>query len=332
MAQSIYRVSTENGLVISGFLDHNLPMNPSLNGLPILGPENGSDAIVVIGIHNRDAEIPPIMEKLKLSGALRVITPIELYDFFGDQLGTRYWLTKRDYYLPFKSAISEAESIWADEASQSLYTSIIQFRIEGDYSLLPRPDLANQYFPPTIPAWKTPLRFIDCGAYDGDTLQNIDKLHIPIEALAAFEPDQANFQRLVKYVQEKQIQNTFLWPCGVYSFATQLKFSSGHGEASVISQDGLITIQCVSLDESVSDFKPTLIKMDIEGAEIEAIHGAQKIIQKIQPGLAISAYHLPSHIWEIPLLIKHMMPDAYKYYLRAHGFNDFDVVLYAVPI
>ncbi len=100
----------------------------------------------------------------------------------------------------------------------------------------------------------------------------------------------------------------------------------------MISADGVITIQCVSLDEVISNFKSTLIKMDIEGAEIDALPGEQKTIQKYVPGLAISVYHLPSHIWEIPLLVKQMMPGAYKYYLRAHGFNDYNIVLYAVPI
>ena len=198
--------------------------------------------------------------------------------------------------------------------------------------MLPQPDLEHQYFPADIPQWKKPLQLVDCGAYDGDTLTNFINADIPIEAVAAFEPDQSNFQKLAKYVQEKEIPNSFLWPCGVYSSSIQLNFSGGQGEASVISEKGSFTIQCISLDEVIPDFQPTLIKMDIEGAEMEALRGAQTIIQKYKPGLAISAYHLPSHIWEIPLWVKQMLPDAYHYYLRAHGYNDFDIVLYAVPI
>ena len=163
-------------------------------------------------------------------------------------------------------------------------------------------------------------------------MRNFIEYNILIETLAAFEPDENNFRKLSKYIQEKEIPNAFLWPCGVYSSSTQLKFASGYDEASVISDEGVATIQCVSLDEAIPNFSPTLIKMDIEGAEMEALHGAESIIRKYKPGLAISVYHTASHIWEIPLFIKRLTPDTYRYYLRAHAYNSFEVILYAIPI
>lgn len=334
MAQSVYRVLTEKGLVVSGFLDHRASVNPFLNGLPILTPENASGAIVVIGIHNRDADVPVIIEGLKISGAERIINPVELYDFFSDELGIRYWLTKKDYYFSFKSLIEEVGSIWADEASQSLYTSILEFRINGDYSVLPQPDLARQYFPLDIPAWKTPLRFVDCGAFDGDTLLNFQKSNIPFEAVSAFEPDERNFGRLARFVHanEGYFRSANLWPCGVSSSIRQLSFDTGHGEASAVSFGGSSTVQCVSLDEAIPNFMPNLIKMDIEGAELDALLGARNLIRKSHTGLAISIYHRPEHLWQIPLLIEDLAMGHYQYYLRVHGFNDFDLVLYCIPI
>lgn len=333
MAQSVYRVLTENGLMISGFLNHRLPGNPFLNGLPILGPENASEAIVVIGIHNRDAEIPPILERLKSLGAARIITPIDLYDFYGEALGIRYWLTKRDFYFSFMSVIEDVDSMWADEESQSLYAALLEFRITGDYSLLPQPDLRHQYFPLDIPAWKTPLRFVDCGAFDGDTLLNFQKSNIPLEAVSAFEPDENNFRKLAQYVNAEKgyFPTVNLWPCGVYSSTKQLSFNSGKGEASAASAAGSSMVQCISLDEAIPTFMPNLIKMDIEGAEPDALLGARSLIQGSRPGLAISIYHRPEHLWQIPLLVENLAQGQYRYFLRAHAFNDFDVVLYAIP-
>lgn len=333
MAQSVYRVLTESGLVISGFLDHRIPVNPFLNGLPILNPENAFGAIVIIGIHNRDAEITLIVERLKSFGAARIITPIELYDYFGDVLGVRYWLTKRGYYFSFKSVIEEVNSIWADEASRSLYTSILEFRIRGDYSILPPPDLTHQYFPRDIPAWKTPLRFVDCGAFDGDTLLNFQKSNIPFEAVSAFEPDENNFRKLARFAHANQeyFSSANFWPCGVSSSTRQLSFDIGKGEASTASIGGSSVVQCVSLDEAIPNFAPNLIKMDIEGSEPEALLGARNLIQKSHPGLAISIYHRPEHLWQIPLLIENLANGQYRYFLRAHAFNDFDIVLYAIP-
>jgi FkbM family methyltransferase len=338
VGKDIWKLLKAKGYSIKGFIDHSHIENPSLE-VPTFQPDDQRIPIkdrknsdVIIAIHNRAAQIPLIIENLHRLGYGQIITLIDLYDNFAAELGERYWLTSRDFYSNHEKEILLTQNLFKDKASRELFRSLIGFRKTGDYSILSAPDMEHQYFPLDIPTWKKPIRFVDCGAFDGDTLRNFVEFNVPIEALAAFEPDQINFQKLSKYVRESQIPNAFLWPCGVYSSSTQIKFSSGQGEASVISEKGAFTIQCISLDDAIPNFNPTLIKMDIEGAEIEALQGAQHIIQKYKPGLAISVYHFPSHIWEIPLFVKSMMPDAYHYYLRAHGFNDFDIVLYAIPI
>ena len=63
------------------------------------------------------------------------------------------------------------------------------------------------------------------------------------------------------------------------------------------------------------DVYPTFIKMDIEGAEVNAIKGAKNTLMKYKPKLAISIYHKWSHRWEIPLMLKEIVPD-YKFYLK----------------
>ena len=90
-------------------------------------------------------------------------------------------------------------------------------------------------------------------------------------------------------------------------------------------------IQCIALDEALPDFAPTLVKMDIEGAEDAALLGMQKTITKYRPALAISAYHTAAHLWELPLLIEKIAESNYQYYLRTHAYNSFDTVLYAIP-
>ena len=73
-----------------------------------------------------------------------------------------------------------------------------------------------------------------------------------------------------------------------------------------------------------------IIKMDIEGSEYDALLGGIKIIHDIRPGLAISVYHKPSDLWELPLLIDSWNL-GYDLYLRSHQYNGFYVVLYAIP-
>jgi hypothetical protein len=88
----------------------------------------------------------------------------------------------------------------------------------------------------------------------------------------------------------------------------------------------------VALDDVLAGWRPTLIKMDIEGSELAALYGARHLIAESRPSLAISVYHKPDHLWRIPLLLA-SWPElgGYRYYLRSHGFNGFDAVLYASP-
>ena len=69
--------------------------------------------------------------------------------------------------------------------------------------------------------------------------------------------------------------------------------------------------------------------MDIEGAEIEALKGAEKTIKKYRPKLAICIYHEPDHLYRIPLIIKEMVPE-YRIYIRHHSDTASETVCYAV--
>jgi FkbM family methyltransferase len=176
------------------------------------------------------------------------------------------------------------------------------------------------------------MRFIDCGSFDGDTLKELKNHYGSIESIAAFEPDPANFLKLFKLVKSNGpfAERTMLYPCGVWSHTKQLQFSSEKTESSHISKEGENHVQCIALDDALHGFEPTLIKMDIEGAEYEALLGAREMISDDKPGLAISVYHRPEHLWQIPLLIN-QWGLGYKLHLRAYGYAGFDIVMYALP-
>lgn len=100
--------------------------------------------------------------------------------------------------------------------------------------------------------------------------------------------------------------------------------------SSAIDKSGNTEIEVVRLDDFIpSDEKITFIKMDIEGAEIDALNGCKNILQKYKPKLAICIYHKPDDLWEIPLLIKRLVPD-YKIYVRHYSNYLWETVCYAV--
>ena len=351
VGRDVCRVLAQQGVPVAGFMDHRTVAGPLAGTARVYSPEDPAftpevkgKIVLVLAVHNREVSGSSLVAKLHALGFPRIITLVELYDSCSKDLGDRYWLTGRQFYRRFTAEIGQTYEFWADETSRRTYVDTLGFRLSGDYRLLPEPDLANQYFPADLPAWREPIRLVDCGAYDGDTIAGFLKAGFSIQALTAFEPDQANFRKLARFVAspEGTVGEAMLWPCGLSSATAQLSFASEQGEASSLSAGGNLTVQCVSLDEALPAFAPTLIKMDIEGAEAEALQGARRIIGEHHPGLAISVYHRPEDLWQIPQLVDqlakaggqdHASANAsYKYYLRSHAYNCFELVFYAVPV
>ena len=91
-----------------------------------------------------------------------------------------------------------------------------------------------------------------------------------------------------------------------------------------------MSIEVDKIDNLVSS-NVSYIKMDIEGAELEALKGASKVIFLNTPKMAISVYHRPDDITTIPLFISSIFHNLYKLYLRHYGTTTCDLVLYAIP-
>ena len=85
----------------------------------------------------------------------------------------------------------------------------------------------------------------------------------------------------------------------------------------------------VGLDEIAHGDRVTYIKMNIEGAEIDALRGAAQTIRRWRPKLAVAAYHRPADLWQVPALIREIHP-GYRLYLRQHDGGLIESVVYAL--
>mgnify|MGYP003310222851 CR=1 FL=1 len=83
------------------------------------------------------------------------------------------------------------------------------------------------------------------------------------------------------------------------------------------------------LDNMIKE-RVSFIKMDIEGAEADALLGAANVIKRDMPLLEVSVYHRPGDFWKLPLLIKERNPE-YSIYLRCGDDSFHDTVAVAVP-
>lgn len=185
----------------------------------------------------------------------------------------------------------------------------------------------KQYFDLGVLAKNPDEVFIDGGCFDLQTVRAFSEwCNNQYKKVYCFEPDPVNYEQCRKNVWDERIdiQNAGLW-----NKTCQLSFSSSGDIASKISEEGESLVNVVALDDQLIKEKVTFIKMDIEGAELQALEGAKDIICRDKPKLAICVYHLKEDIWTIPEYILKLNP-SYTLYLRHYSMADNDTVLYAI--
>lgn len=321
-----------HGIKIDYFLDQRGGKNIFIDNIPVFKPDSSivdKTANVIVAIFNHFTDIVSILNLLRRLGYKKIIPYTKFFLYFSDELSPHYWLSSTDLYESYIPDIACVFSMLQDRASKDLFLSWLRFRVTGDPIYMPKIQADNIYFPPDIPERNRPDNFIDCGACSGDTIRLVRKKFGVLQSIRAFEPDSGNYRQLI-CLNNKTVfsKDTVLFPCGVWSSTAQLSFLSHGSLDSQISKEGNNKVQCIAIDDCLNGYKPSLIKMDIEGSELEALKGCRHMIMSTQPDLAISVYHKPDHLWKIPLLIKEMVP-TYKYFLRSHGANGYDVVFYA---
>jgi FkbM family methyltransferase len=221
----------------------------------------------------------------------------------------------------------------SDESSKALLDSILKYRQYGELEDLspPRP-LAEQYLARDLGTPPRELMIIDLGACQGENLKAFLDSGCQFAGGYLLEPDSTNLHILDKELFELDITTLSTHRLGAWKETTTLKFDASGNTGASLKSGGSHTVNVVALDGFVSsDFVPNFVKMDIEGAEMEALEGMVGLIQRHRPHLAISIYHKPSDLWELGNFITRNFPEKYDLYLRVYGHQTFDTLLYAIP-
>ncbi len=188
-----------------------------------------------------------------------------------------------------------------------------------------------QYFDSNIVRNHRKGVFIDGGSFNLiDTRYYIDR-NKNFKKVYAFEPSMKNYENCKKIKSEVladderiEVVNKGLW-----SDERVLSFIE-NADSSCLSNEGTETVEVTSIDRYMEGKeKVSYIKMDIEGAEMEALKGARRTIVNDKPDLAICIYHKDEDILEIPKYILELNPD-YTLYIRHYSCDRWETVLYAV--
>lgn len=223
---------------------------------------------------------------------------------------------------------------FADDISREVYINFLKHNMSFDdqyFASIQKYEIRG-YFGTKLFENKEDEVIVDGGAFDGDTVKEF--FSIPerrCKRIYSFEPDTGNFQKLCSKVKNDKV---FPIHAGLGKVQTTSNFIMGGGIASRVDSEGTeqVTIECI--DHVLGDEKPTFIKMDIEGAEADALLGGKEVIGKYLPMLAISAYHKMRDIFELVELIDELGSGNYDIYLR-HTFYyqkvmmQPDVIIYA---
>jgi len=228
--------------------------------------------------------------------------------------------------MPNRAFNTLMHQVCADEASRTELCDQLDFRIAPDYDDQDDPsDIKDIYFPDFI-THLDDEHFVDCGAADGDTIREFRSRWPKFDRISAFEPDVANYEKMCEDADHLVTPfNNAVGDC-----IADVAFAANGDYSSHIGANGSEIVRCVTLGAIFFDYPPTYIKMDIEGAELEALWGARRILREHSPVLAVCAYHTSDHLWQIPLLIHAIQPD-YRLYFRRYGEGAFELIWYAVP-
>jgi FkbM family methyltransferase len=135
----------------------------------------------------------------------------------------------------------------------------------------------------------------------------------------------------------KTIPNVQILECGLWSENTTSHISvRPNGGSHIVNRQekNVETCRLTSIDNYVKEtdggFHRGLIKLDVEGAEIECLKGAAETLRRCIPKLQICLYHHPNHYVDIPLMLLRMNL-GYKLYMGHHGLWKHDTCLYALP-
>lgn len=228
--------------------------------------------------------------------------------------------------------LAEAYALLDDDAKQ-VFIDLILVRLTGDFSyLLPYYSFEEQYMDEKVSCLRNGQHpnIIDCGGFIGDTLMSfISKGIIPNEYFI-FELEEQNFETLEKNIEsaEKKGVKVKAIKKGVYNKDGELYFEPAGDSSRIVDYKTDFSIPVVKLDTVASDTKIDYLKMDIEGAEVEALEGAKEIIQRDKPALAICIYHKKDDFWRIPLLIHEICPEYKHYWIRHYSPAYNETVLY----
>lgn len=233
-----------------------------------------------------------------------------------------------DFYNKNLDKINKTRSLLSDEASVKLYDSMIMAKLTGKIEYLIDGCESDDEILSFLRAESFRVT-LDLGAYNGDTALKLVDICPKLETVIALEPDERNFKKLcINTTPTGKVEPHF---AAAWDKDEILTFTKGGGRG-IHRRGGEKTVEVAGVrPESFLDGrKVDYIKIDVEGAERQAIDGCKNAICDYRPAMRVALYHKSADIFEIPLLIHEICPSYKMYIKRTMSFPAWDIDLIAL--
>lgn len=295
----------------------------NIDGIPIVSPKvllnRNKEVIVFVSAPNNAEKIIPQLREM--------MNKNNIY-FFQNKTGVK--LEEYKNFLKInRKRIIKVYNMLEDHLSKEVLEAMILSRLNCDYLLYEKVYSEDQYFPQNIIDFTENEVLLDVGAYNGDTVKMfIEKTAGIFKKIIAVEPN-PDMNGFLKTLADENAKIEVINK-GVYREHKKLIFNQceNQSDSSFSYEESEDGIEVDKLDNLIKE-DVSLIKMDIEGFELEALQGAEAIIRKYRPKLAICIYHKFHDIVSIPEAIINLEM-GYKFYIRHHSWYSGETVLYAI--
>ena len=216
----------------------------------------------------------------------------------------------------------------ADDRSRALLERICNFRYTMNLDWLQgfAPDVENQYFDDCVVFGPDEV-FVDGGGFKGETSLRFASRCPAHRAIYYFEPSPDLMA--VSRQNLAGLKTVHFMQKGLARQTGQAGFDDTRGVGNRVCAGGSTQIDLIGLDEAVRE-PVSFIKLDIEGAEYDAICGAARHIAADKPKLAVCVYHDQRDFWRIPEMVLSLHAD-YELVFR-HYEETFESVMFFVPV
>lgn len=241
-----------------------------------------------------------------------------------------------DYAREHRDELERVYDLLADGQSKKVFENVIRYKLSGDLSLLSEAETPSEEKFDLLNIGTEEI-YADLGAYDGDTvIEFLNETSLQFTKIYAMEPDSKNYRKMKRRLYMIGSAILEAYNCGAWDEDTSVIFDlrSGRSSKAVPDKNAVLNparfreVKMMKVDTMLQGQPVTYLKMDVEGAEEQALNGARETIANFSPKMNIALYHRNEDMFKIPLLVNSMQK-KYKLYMRHHPyFPDWDTNLY----